>query len=191
MEVVRYFPSPPKQGSSSLKQSLLDYGLPCVFHAHNISPDQDNENWRFIYEYIIKRKQPSKFISLVREPIGRNLSAFFENFQRKTGIRFEDSTYTLEQLTDLFLTNYDQNKPLNWFDNYLKPTLGIDIYQHPFSKKKGMAILCNENFELLLLKSEIDNSQKEKYISEFLEIEGFRIINRNVGSNKVYSEVYK
>lgn len=180
-----------KVGSSSIRHSLELSGVYPVFHTHSIGPsNQGTFVSRILYNDIIAQGKEAKFISLVREPIGRNISAFFENFKRDTGVSYEKSNFTNQELTELFLKSYDHSIPLKWFDNNVKDILGIDVYEYPF-EEKGILIIQNSNFSLLIIKSETDNYIKEKSIANFLDINDFKVVNANEGMKKTYSKTYQ
>lgn len=180
-----------KVGSSSIRHSLELSGVCPVFHTHSIGPSH-GETFvsRMLHNNIIAKNKEAKFISLVREPISRNISAFFENFKRDTGISYEQSDLTIPELTQLFLKGYDHSIPLEWFDKNIKNNLGIDVYNYPV-KEKGTLTIQNNCFELLVIKSEIDNQVKQKCIADFLNLENFKIVNVNEGTKKKYSKIYR
>ena len=119
------------------------------------------------------------------------MSAFFHNFERFTGTEYENADFTSEELVDMFVKEYRHPVPLIWFDVEMRQTLGIDVYEYPFPREKGHLSIKKGNFELLILKLEVDDSIKEKAIAEFLDIEDFRLIRANVGQDKDYARTYK
>ena len=44
-----------------------------------------------LYKSVCRKKRKAKFITIVREPVSRNFSAFFQNFKRFTGSDFKES----------------------------------------------------------------------------------------------------
>ena len=204
-----------KVGSSSISKSLKNSGIKSFFHLHYLLKAKDLEDriffdaaspqlpnlrfsritqerkGRFLYENLIIKKKPVKVISLTREPIGRNVSAFFQTFERETGKKYEESNFSVQELTEIFLDFYPHSIPLNWFDNQIKTCLGIDVYEYPFPKEQGFLSINKDNIDLLLLKSEIPNNIKEKAIAEFLDMKEFKIVNANVGADKNYSNMYE
>jgi len=196
-----------KVGSSSVVESLQRAGMRLVFHVHRMNPHniqevreeflRDNQSplnevlGETLYRKVIERGRKAKFITLVREPIGRNISAFFENFSRFTDIDYEKSNHGTEELIDIFINRYNHEVPLTWFDVEMRKTLGIDVYKHAFPKEKGYLRVKGMNSELLILKLETDDLIKEKAITEFLDTENFTLARNNVGREKVYSQTYQ
>ena len=70
-------------------------------------------------------------ISLVREPVARNISAFFENLantHQDLGSDRQQPGDLIARLQMRFLETYNHRVPLTWFDDEVKPTFGIDVY---------------------------------------------------------------
>jgi hypothetical protein len=156
---------------------------------HQIPPD-DSVGER-VYREIISKNRLSKYITLVREPIARNISAFFQNFARFTGHRVENASQGPEELVSSFFQNYRHTVPLTWFDAEIKKTLGIDVFDHPFPTEKAYQFISRNNFELLILKLETNDTTKEKAIKLFLDLEQFTLRRRNTAERKNYSKLYR
>lgn len=196
-----------KVGSSSIRDSLKSGGIHPVFHVHRMNPRNieavRNTYLRrgqkalnegvgvFLYKNICQKNKKAKFITIVREPISRNMSAFFQNYEIFTGCKYKATNFQLKELIDLFLSHYSHDVPLTWFDVEMKEVLGIDVYRYPFPKEIGYVIIREGSFEILLFKVEISDAIKEKAISEFLDITDFRLKRHNVARDKEYSETYK
>jgi hypothetical protein len=201
-----------KVGSSSVMKSLKKAILP-LFHAHFLLKNADNRSFynpnvyeilelklgrekqvrrgEFLYNKIIVPKKQVKIISLTREPIGRNVAAFFQNFERETGKKYEQSNFTPQDIRDIFINFFPHSTPLDWFDNHFKPFLGIDVYEYPFPKEQGYLRINKDNVDLLILKLETSDSVKEKAIAEFLGLKEFKLVRTNVGEDKNYRDMYK
>lgn len=197
-----------KVGSSSVIDSLKLYGLKPVFHIHRLNPNNIKkvrqeyldhnqippDEWvgESLYVDIVKKRRKANFITLIREPISRNISAFFQNFERFTGIGYKNANLAIEELVRIFIKEYEHSVPLTWFDVEMKQTLGIDVYDYPFPKEKGYLSIKKGNFKVLILKSEIDDSVKENAIAEFLDIdEDLKLVRGNIGGDKEYAEAYR
>lgn len=202
-----------KVGSSSVYKSLGKKAILPLFHIHFLLKRADNRRFynskvnenlklkwaseyqarrnEFLYNKIIVPKKQVKIISLTREPIGRNISAFFQNFERETGKNYEKSNFTLQEIMDIFINFYPHLEPLDWFDNQFKLYLGIDIYEHPFPKEQGFLRIKKDNVDLLILKLETSDGVKEKAIAEFLGLKEFKLVRSNVGEDKNYADTYK
>ncbi|MDH3342723.1 MAG: putative capsular polysaccharide synthesis family protein [Gammaproteobacteria bacterium] len=176
-----------KVASSSIYSSLHHQYPGAVGHAHHIGSD----NWHSeeLYNWA-KNGNSLKIISPIREPIGRNISAFFQCFDMITGELFDPSKYTTDELFDLFIKKQDHDVPLNWFDDNIKKYFNIDVYSTDFPDN-GTATYSSGNVSLLILRIDIDDSEKERTINEFLNIDNFRLKNRNLSEGKEYNHAYK
>ena len=105
-----------------------------------------------------------KIISLVREPIGRNMSEFFHRFKMYTGTPFENHNYSLDDIRGLYLERLDHDFPLEWFDNNFKKHFGVDVYEKLFPKK-GYEYYGNSDIDILLMKHNLEDSLKERLIN--------------------------
>ena len=179
-----------KVGSSSLYGSLLRQYSGPVGHAHLFSAE-DGEDLliRRFHRWAISDAKPLNVISLTRDPIRRNISAFFQNFEIETGVPFAQSSFSLEELKAIFLEKYAHD-PLQWFDRNIRQQLGIDVLETPFPDS-GVQDYQVENVRLLVLRSELSNDVKEDAVARFLKLERFEIRNENVGEKKDYSATYR
>lgn len=147
--------------------------------------------WGCLYDLIVAKKRSALFISLVRDPVSRNISAFFQNDGNWADFTVPPEKHAVDTLIKRFLEAYPHHVPLVWFDGEFQPVLGIDVYAHPFPKERGYDVIEAGNFKVLLLKVELDDAVKERAISEFLGVPDFRLIRHNVGVKKETAALYK
>lgn len=221
-----------KVGSKSVLESLraLYMGMP-IFHIHFLTDDlmdfyeekrrkffrtqRQNELSRiWMYQYLSKmiRRQLEhrqwKVVTLVRDPIARNVSSFFETllveqeqsdglYKISADIR---SAYSFEivvniadisELIRLFIEKFDHETPLVFFDQQIKSMLGVDVFAYAFPKSKGYMIIKEKQVELLLIRLESLTDCAEAAFREFMSIDGFVAKNTNVGNEKIYAPLYK
>ncbi|MDL4838959.1 putative capsular polysaccharide synthesis family protein [Aquibacillus rhizosphaerae] len=196
-----------KVGSSSIEKSLKLIKKDAR-HIHSFG-NTDNYNLenrsqignlkikvlRKLYKLAFKyRKKNLKIITLMRDPISRNISTLFQELStmiyihEKENNRLEQNIYNM---LDEFLENYvDTNVPLKWFEKEFKYFVGIDIYKYPFNKQEGHLYIKKENIEVLLLTAEKLNNN-ENVIRKFINDRNFSLFNTNVSSKKWYSDIYK
>jgi len=203
-----------KVGSSSIESLLNQKGHSAV-HLHHFF---DNKNKQFNYDilnssiiykiktYIIGlikfigffinrylRQNKIKIITLVRDPVSRNISAMFQNlheFIYEHNIkdsRKEESFYSM--LDEIFKTKINHNLALEWYDNELKKFTGIDIFEYDFPKDKGVMIIKEKNIEIMVIKLEKINTAK-KEIRKFIGLEEVSIQKTNSSNNKWYKQFY-
>lgn len=181
-----------KVGSTSIAKALNQVKGLAVFTTHFMD-DPAHPRSQVIYKHLIAPKIPLKIISLVRDPIGKNVSSFFQNYEKNTGRPYAEEDFSLEELNDLFFNQYQHHdSPLTWFDHYINRYTGIDVYSQPFSPEEKVCTLSHENFELLVMRIDLDDDQKARQVESFLGLgpDSFSITSRNVGASKDYSKTY-
>lgn len=194
-----------KVGSSSISRSLRKQLAGPVFHVHRMNADNirnfydihkrkdrhpPDETVGLLLNRHLTNKKPAKIISLVREPIERNISAFFQNHEWFVGKRLDQDPNDIDTLSNIFFTAYDHSVPLTWFDIEMKPVVGIDVYRYPFPFEKGYMIIKHPPYELLIIKLEVEDSIKEEAVKKFLKLDDFRLSSHNVGDDKEYALIY-
>ncbi len=136
-----------------------------------------------------------KVVTLVREPIARNISSFFqiiELLMPDFHERYQHRSIEINELTALFLEQYStDNRFVNWFDLELKSVFGIDVFASNFSTVKGYKIYRSERAEVLLLRLENISECAQEAFREFLGVEQFRLVEKNISSKKDYYAAYK
>lgn len=124
-----------------------------------------------------------RVITLVREPVARNISAFFEQKHYIT-----DKELNVKELTELFWKYANHQAPLIWFDKEIKNLFGIDVYNYKLTDEKFIKIE-DRNIELLVLRLE-DLNESRKIISDFLGRKDFEIVRANISERKEYADKY-
>lgn len=142
---------------------------------------------RTVRETILNPGRPCDVITLVREPIARNISAFFQNLATHD-LTLESS---VDDMIRVFKEDYPHGQPLSWFGYEVQPQLGIDVYAQPFDPAKGWAVFERGPIRLLLLRCETPDEAKSEAIAEFLGLGGFEITRANESAVKAYRDVYK
>jgi hypothetical protein len=146
-----------------------------------------------------------KIISLVRDPIARNVSTFFENldisvveankFYRVSSdyYDFDPLTVSLEtlgELIDIYFKRFRHDTPLTFFDTEFRGVLNFDVYDHPFQKSKGYDIYSGDDFDVMLIRLEDLNRVAGEAFASFLDIQNFELVSSNVGQLKIYAPLY-
>jgi len=196
-----------KVGSSTLYHTLAKR-LPTIdiFHAHFLSdywlkeilPSIDGafypniEKGLKIREYLnLKPNKKIKIITLVREPISREVSDIFQNFMTFT----QDIESTSYKQVISELDSKDYSYVLNWFDSEMKNFLGFDIYAFPFNKEAGYQVYNHNGIEILCLKLEKLNHAGVEALKRFLSFKNLIVYNSNISQlkkgNALYNKVKK
>ena len=130
---------------------------------------------------------PWLVITIVREPVIRSASEFFQS-GRRLG-RLGDEATTASSFAK-FATAQGIPRTLDWFDRELEPSLGIDVYAHPFDPAAGYGIIETPTVRLLLLRQESLDVAPEA-LGTFLGLPHALALDReNEGARKEYSDLY-
>ena len=190
-----------KSGSSSIYNTLKrEYSYFKVHQLNFIDGSYLRENHgerfarrnidraqKFLNRRSVKGKK-IKYITLVREPLSRDISSFYQNRQ----LYFQDVEVSdYDAINDLIETRgYDL--ALNWFDYEMKHYLDFDIYSKSFNKQRGYSIYqVNDKAELLVLRTDKINDVAITAINEFLNIDIKGLVTFNVSDNKSISNHQK
>jgi len=137
-------------------------------------------------------------VSLVRDPIARNIGIFFHVLSEYIPNwleRYTNGKLSLGEVQALFLSMALAYKDLdNWFSRQLKavPAFGIDVYETSFPHEIGYKIYPGAaQASLLLIRLENLNECAERAMHEFLGLENFVLHNTNVGTEKDYADLYR
>ena len=184
-------------GTRSLQQSLVDIGVEPVFAVHYLHPERARRIPHYpknlglvLHAAYVRKSRPLKIVSTIRNPIDHAVSVFFRD--RFMGLP-EIPDVDVPELTQTFTDYVQERSPdEDWFTEELKPALGIDVYDTPFDPEKGYSILRLGAIELLLLRLEADNSEREKIVGSFLGVSDFRWRrDLNSAQNRRYSQLYR
>lgn len=166
-----------KTGSSSLYRSIQSHGRNAL-HCHVLSGLGDDKD----DIYNIVNSKSGKIISLVRDPVARQISAMWQNFWNRERYSSEADFYEIEKY---YFERGKIEKIFNWFEWELKNVLHADVLAHPFNTEMGYSIIKQDNIEILLMRTDKLNGL-EKVTGDFLNIDQFHIHNANVGEEKAY-----
>jgi hypothetical protein len=206
--------TPGKVGSSSIYYTLKKVLSNSIFHIHKISKSgikrsqmtHMNSNRKSLPLHLIVsdllRKKLNKYngviniITVVREPISREISSYFQNTEfYRNSVESKNleinKVKSIEILNNIFKDNICLNLE-DWFNIEILENFGVDVFSQSFNNEKGYIILNNGHYRILLLKMETMNQVFSNAIQEFLTLEkDVPLKNSNVGFNKHYAQQYK
>jgi len=192
-----------KVGSTSVWDALTELGLqPIQLHvldADRISlltqehelrgfdvPDHIRDAVR-VQSLIANPNEKFRIISLVRDPVARNLSALFETWDIYPPSY--DEAGGPAKLAEWFVMNFDYSV-LKWFDQEIKARAGIDVFEHPFDHGKKRLIIETERAKILIMRKEDSQAEKERNLRDFLEVPDVSLGYSNVTAKKGKSELW-
>ncbi|MEG9295980.1 putative capsular polysaccharide synthesis family protein [Mangrovibacillus sp. Mu-81] len=205
-----------KVGSTSLEKSLENNNKYYTEHTHSLRAPivfkmfKNFKSIKFyaplkfiiiykigalIKKFIIKRKK-IKIITLVREPISRNISMYFQDIHIPifdvsilNDNRHEDKVnHTI--LHDFYFKKFNHYYGVNWMEEEISKNFGINVYEHDFNKEKGYGVITKGNVSILILKMEKLNDLKSE-IQDFLCLKDLEIKKSNQAKEKWYAPLYK
>lgn len=188
-----------KVGSSTVSTSLKKANIACLdIHfwvkeriLAGLASDLENSELEFIPEHLLdsilahnalRRQGRIKVITLVRNPIMRNISAVFQNLPPSASNDFD---LILQRLR-----NYPVRTPDYWFEKDFIPMTGIDVFGAKLARESDHFRFETDRFDVLLLKLESSDETKRRLLGEFVETP-IAIRNANQASGKWYFEIYK
>jgi len=134
---------------------------------------------------IIRRR--IKIICIYRDPIARNISAFFEQYSYV--LDGDINSLPTPEVLDCFWMYARHDTPLDWFERELKKSFGVDIFSVPFDRLRGYGVLRQGYRDVLLLTME-KMRENETVIGEFLGLQAFHITPANRAERKHYATAY-
>lgn len=193
-----------KVGSSTLYYELKKVSpWNNIFHAHFLSDEwlKDRLLGTSFYEHNIKAaRQVFKYfdtypshkkyiISLVREPVSRQISNFMQNPHEV--VEGDLLSYSATSLKTAYLDKLSYDYTFNWFDSEFFNYTGFDVFAQPFDKDKGYSIYEHEDYRILIIKLEQLNTCYHDAMKAFLGLDLKLEANANQSSNKSISHIYK
>lgn len=177
-----------KVGSRAVALSADTAGV-FGFHVHNFRFLETKKC--FIREMI--KNVSGKVISIVREPIARQISLLWQYW----GITGKDYFYlarenfnSLESIENRFYAIPNGEDEFEWYLGEFREILGINVYDYPFDREKGYSMIEKDGISLLLLKMEkLDDL--ERVIGDFIGAGEFKLIRANTAGGKKYKYAYE
>lgn len=199
-----------KVGSSTIKRSLDKLGRFEPYQVHRLNPDNiarvrrehERRGWEppksellsgELIERMIKHRIRLKIITLVREPIGRNFSYYFQNLDKILGTPNAHASIPIEQLVKDFPVEFPySDDPLTWFDYEFKEVTGIDLYNHRLDMEVGFAEIKTDLYEVLILRTDAADKVKSEVLARFLGApRPVKLVQANVTARKDSAEAYR
>jgi len=214
-----------KVGSTTVWKSLQALRLSApIYHIHTLDRDKIRQyiardkaqfpKLRFMYaetvqsEYLRRQldvgtPSPWKVITLVRDPIAKTLSVFFQRLQDELFLGFdyrkrvktEGEATVLKEIINRFYQEYIDNPkamhPFLWFNHEMHQNLNFDVFSSAPFAEKDYCIYEAATAKILLLKLERLNASYQTAFQDFLDIRDLTLVRSNVGEEKRYKKLYK
>ena len=167
-----------KVGSVSIQVALRQKGLHTM-HSHWMRVEGE---YPTIKEHLVEEiksgaRNDWKVICPVREPVARNVSAFFQS-AHKYYPDYRDYKYK-EAVLESFLYKYNHQWPDLWFNAEIMNVFDFDPFLKKFNRSQGYQIYEVEHGEILILRLEDANKAVPKAMEEFLGLERVEMATSN------------
>lgn len=200
-----------KVGSQTVVRSIRGSqpGQP-VFHVHTLTADgmaamDAFYRWsrvpalpvgghllvsRFLEEQIRRGVTPGrwKVITLVRDPVARNISLLFQlgrrllpDFRARCDTGRLDLVSLIEECRTAFPSQVDC---MRWFRSELYRVFGVDVYGSPFDRERGCQVYPGRTVDVLLIKTEHLDRCGAGALRSFLGLESLRWQPTNIRAHK-------
>lgn len=174
-----------RTGSVALYNSLVAAGVPAIA-THYLDPAKIGEgklsgSAQWASKHVVQPRRRAKFITLVRNPVDNLLSTFARNeFVDKPRTRglspdaaLDVTPSELDARFRRYLEDGELRRELEWFDSEFRVALGIDAFTHPFNATLGFDRIISGPFDVLILRTELSDSDKAAAVARFLELPQF------------------
>ncbi len=178
-----------KVGSCSVQHTVAAGTNHRVVHGHCL-PEMAESTRRELAE-AFQHGQTIHVISPVRDPISRNVSAFFQNFERDVGTAVATRDWSVDELLALFLQRYPHRSCLEWFDEEFRPHFGLDVFDRPFAVAQKWQVYERGPVRLLVYRTDLDLGVQLEVISSFLGHRLERWVMANCSADKSYGPLYR
>lgn len=166
-----------KVGSTSIYRAIRDQTELDCYQVHFLDPDTvvtliknefSKENRKTIRQHLIdsltvynmiSRKVPVNIISVIRNPISRNISAVFENLPRNVNSREE----VMKRIAD-----YPAGIPNHWFNSDFTTYTGFDYLSTDVDQGADHFVYRRNACNVLLIKLEAGKDRMSELISNFI-----------------------
>ncbi len=165
-------------------------GQPSPFSKSHLPTTKHLFESKFLRKQMARGLEGIKIITLFRDPIGREVSAFFqgnlpdERFRQRLG-----DPAQVQGVVDDFWKGNEFEFALNWFDRELNAVFGFDVYRHAFPHEQGYGIYEQGGVGILVIKMEALNVCFQPALKEFLGVDIPALKQANVTKAKGYQEL--
>lgn len=201
-----------KVGSRTIVDTLHEKGYPgAVYHVHVLSDTLvfDGEVYRrskllgndeYLRNIALREFFEStqdrcwKIITLVRDPVARNVSAFFQNLSLYVpGVDGNENmdAFGVDRVIEIFFSEFDHDRPLVWFDEEIAGVAGIDVFKDPFDTVNGFKIYGDEDRTVLVIRLEDLERSGAEALSAYLDYPVDSLVVSNTADTKGYRMLYR
>jgi hypothetical protein len=137
--------------------------------------------------------RPLRIVSVVREPIGFNLSNytyFGRAYWMRTFWRSAPWMGT-DQLFAHFRSTFPHASPSVWWETEFAASTGIDPCTEGFDAERGWQRYRNARFDCLIVRADIPDAEKRAALREFTGLEVAEVVRENANDSQSAPGVYE
>lgn len=202
-----------KVGSAAVAETIeAEIGRP-VLHCHRVTgvgisaarswerehgapPSPHSWNGEYLrYRLAFERRRRWDIVCGVREPIGRDIAAVFQNAERFGWFdpAFPDGGIDPTDVVGQVVRwgRQDHLGTVGWFDAELRAVTGIDVLAVPFDRSAGFGVYERGRFRVLLFRFEDLDRVGSEAIGSFFAVPGPPMHEVNIGARKPYADAYR
>ena len=184
-----------KVASIAVSESLTCSGIP-NHHVHLMTDDslyeamaESTRKRAFPADHVgrsisiyrrFKNSKRVKIVTLIRDPLARNISTVFQNLPKKS--------YGFQALSSL-VKQLPTDPITQWNEEQFKLATGISLFDVGFSPEDKFSVYCSGRFEILTIRTDLSNTKKSKLLSDFFHQE-VNVGVANEANTKWYNELY-
>ncbi|MCI4645877.1 MAG: putative capsular polysaccharide synthesis family protein [Hyphomonadaceae bacterium] len=146
---------------------------------------------RAVLDWLAQDPGQVQIVSAVRDPVARNLSAFFQNATSFLSIEEGKVRNPAEEVADIFVRRYRHSNSLDWFDRNIRRVFRLNVYTKPFDHERKCLVGENRQCRLIVVRAEDSDEIKSQALCRHLGLKSLEISRANVGREKMYSDTYE
>jgi hypothetical protein len=192
-----------KVGSMTIERALNDrIFYQRSYHIHFLTPpglrkhqefNSTSEGYHLAAHFEKARKDNPekrlKVITLVRDPLARDISDLFQNYEIYLPEQ-SSGAIVVQKMLDFF-NGFDHAYGLSWMEEELGTYLELNVYDHPFDREKGFSIIREKAFDLLIIRLEDLSRVFAAAMHEFTGVGDWHLPPEvNNADSKFYASVY-
>lgn len=137
---------------------------------------------------------PLDVFTLTRDPIARNISAFFQIFERSYyghEEQFASEDHLLEDMLTNFIKNYRHDYFSEWFRREVLGYYGLSMTDIKFNTASGFGACQKDRLRIFFIQMEKLSELAPYVLRNFYGIDAPPVVNANTADAKPYSDLYK
>ncbi len=142
-------------------------------------------------ERLIETNAASKIVTLVRDPMARNVSSYFQHLDEIWGLRRAHKRVGMDKLLAGFIDVFEHDEPLTWFQTEIHATIGLNLLAEPFDRDRRWSLLDSGPWSTLVLRTDLPDHGKCDALAALLGRPVSMTPRANVGRDKKYADQYK